>query len=118
MDASIWLVQNPRSNRGNRVGYPTALQVSNRVALGTDGYPSAMSDEVAALRKESAANGDDVGRVRARPAAGARLLAERFGFGGSPPDEAARARGAAALDDIRQRAQVEADALWDRMRRL
>ena len=117
-EASIWLVQNPRSNRGNRVGYPTALQVSNRVALGTDGYPSAMSDEVAALRQESAAHGDDADQVKARPAAGGRLLTERFGFRVSPPDDAARARAASALDDIRQRAQVEADALWDRMRRL
>ncbi len=117
-EAAIWLVQNPRSNRGNRVGYPLALQASNRVALGTDGYPSDMADEVAALRKESAAHGDDAQQVRARPAAGARLLTERFGFRVSPPDDAARARAAAALDEIRQRAQVEADALWDRMRRL
>lgn len=116
-EASIWLVQNPRSNRGNRVGYPTALQVSNRVALGTDGYPSAMSDEVAALRAESAAHGDDAGQVRARPSAGARLLTERFGGAVAPPDAAARVHAAAALDDIRPRAQVEADALWDRMSR-
>lgn len=117
-DASIWLVQNPRSNRGNRVGYPSALQVSNRVALGTDGYPSAMRDEVAALRAESASHRDDEGQVKARPAAGARLLTERFGGPIAPPDAAARARAAAALDDIRQRAQIEADALWDRMSRL
>jgi cytosine/adenosine deaminase-related metal-dependent hydrolase len=117
-DASIWLVQNPRSNRGNRVGYPGALQISNRVALGTDGYPSAMSDEVAALRRESAAHGDDADQVKARPGAGARLLTERFGGRVSPPDEAARSRAAAARDDIRARAQVEADALWDRMSRL
>jgi cytosine/adenosine deaminase-related metal-dependent hydrolase len=116
--ASIWLVQNPRSNRGNRVGYPSALQASNRVALGTDGYPSAMSDEVAALLTESAAHRDDASQVKARPAAGARLLDERFGGPVAPPSEAARARAAAALDAIRERAQPEADSLWDRMRRL
>ncbi len=117
-EASIWLVQNPRSNRGNRVGYPLALQVSSRVALGTDGYPSAMSEEVAALRAESAAHGDDAGQVGARPAAGARLLVERFGGPVIPPDEAARARAAEALDEIRQRAQAEANALWNRMSQL
>jgi len=117
-EASIWLVQNPRSNRGNRVGYPSSLQVSSRVALGTDGYPSNMSDEVAALKMESAANGDDADQVKARPAAGARLLTERFGGLVTPPDEAARARAAAALDGIRERVQREADALWDRMSRL
>jgi cytosine/adenosine deaminase-related metal-dependent hydrolase len=44
-----WIVQNPRSNRGNRVGYPHALKASGRVALGTDGYPSDMSQELQAL---------------------------------------------------------------------
>lgn len=117
-EASIWLVQNPRSNRGNRVGYPSSLQISNRVALGTDGYPSNMSDEVAALKMESAAHGDDADQVRARPAAGARLLTERFGGLVTPPDDATRARAAAALDDIRERASVQAAALWDRMSRL
>ena len=32
-EAGIWLVQNPRSNRGNEVGYPSALVASSRVAL-------------------------------------------------------------------------------------
>ena len=41
-DAGVWLVQNPRSNRGNQVGYPAALAASTRVALGTDGYPANM----------------------------------------------------------------------------
>ena len=30
--AGVWLVQNPRSNRGNRVGYPAALAASSKVA--------------------------------------------------------------------------------------
>ena len=37
-DAGCWLVQNPRSNRGNRVGYPSALRHSEKVALGTVEY--------------------------------------------------------------------------------
>jgi cytosine/adenosine deaminase-related metal-dependent hydrolase len=53
-----WLVQNPRSNRGNRVGYPPALAASGRVALGTDGYPAEMDAELAALRELGAAQGE------------------------------------------------------------
>ena len=116
--ASIWLIQNPRSNRGNRVGYPAALVTSGRVALGTDGYPASMADERSALLEESTAHGDDPNRVAARPAAGARLLAERFGGPIGAPGDAARAGAAAALDDIRHRAQGEANALWERMSRL
>jgi len=116
--AGVWLVQNPRSNRGNRVGYPAALAASGRVALGTDGYPAAMADEQAALLAEAAAHHDAADRVAARPAAGAALLAERFGGPVAPPDDAARAAAAAALDDIRARARPVADALWARMRAL
>ena len=54
-DAGVWLVQNPRSNRGNQVGYPAALAASTRVALGTDGYPANMADEQAALAELAAA---------------------------------------------------------------
>jgi cytosine/adenosine deaminase-related metal-dependent hydrolase len=47
--AGAWLVQNPRSNRNNRVGYATALRDSPRVALGTDGFPAKMEEEASAL---------------------------------------------------------------------
>ena len=113
--AHIWLVQNPRSNRGNRVGYPTALQASGRVALGTDGYPSAMADEITALREEAAPHGDDPDRVKARPGGGATLLMERFGEAVSAPDVPARDRAAEALPEIRARAAEEAKAVWARM---
>lgn len=116
--AGIWLVQNPRSNKGNRVGYPSALAASGRVALGTDGYPAGMGDEVSALMEESAAHGDNHVRARARPAAGAVLLAERLGGACAPPSLAARASAAAALDSIRARVQSDANDLWDRMSRL
>ncbi len=53
-----WIVQNPRSNRNNRVGYPTALAESPLVALGTDGFPADMLDEAAVLTGESRAHGD------------------------------------------------------------
>jgi cytosine/adenosine deaminase-related metal-dependent hydrolase len=117
-DASIWLVQNPRSNLGNGVGYPAALAASNRVALGTDGYPSAMAEECRVLLEEATRHGDDPVRVAARPGGGALLLAERFGGPTAPPGDAARQRAAAALEDIRARAQADANALWARMARL
>lgn len=48
----LWFVQNPRSNRGNRVGFPEALRVTDRVALGTDGYPADMSREATVLAED------------------------------------------------------------------
>ena len=42
-------------------------------------------------------------------------LAERFGSPVDPPSSAAQAHAAAALADIRARAQVDANALWRRM---
>ena len=113
--AGIYLVQNPRSNRGNRVGYPAALAASSRVALGTDGYPAAMAEERAALFEEAAAHGEDLTQVATRPPAGATLLAERFGGVVPPPGEAAVARAKAARAELLARAQPIADALWARM---
>ena len=78
-DHGLWLVQNPRSNRGNRVGYPAALAASGRVALGTDGYPARMDDEAVALAEEAGAHGDDPAAVARRPDAAYELLAERWG---------------------------------------
>ena len=78
-DHGLWLVQNPRSNRGNGVGYAGALRASRRVALGTDGFPARMSEENATLVDEATAHGDDLGAAQRRLAAGRDLLAERFG---------------------------------------
>ena len=75
----LWIVQNPRSNRGNRVGYPSALAESRRVALGTDGYPANMGDETRALEQEATAHGDDLAAAHQRLEAGHRLAAQRFG---------------------------------------
>jgi len=113
--AGVWLVQNPRSNRGNGVGYPPALAASQRVALGTDGYPAAMDDERAVLVEEAAAHGDDPAAVARRPGAGTALLTERLGGPVAGPDAAARAHATAALDDIRPRAREAAQVLWARM---
>lgn len=77
-----WLVQNPRSNEGNRVGYPAALQRARRVALGTDGWEADMAAERDALARLAAAHGDPSwpGRLEA----GHALVAERFGTAPAP----------------------------------
>jgi cytosine/adenosine deaminase-related metal-dependent hydrolase len=72
-----WLVQNPRSNEGNRVGYAGNLQYGSRVALGTDGWNADMAEEEAALMRLAAAHGDT--RPGVRLPAGRALIAERFG---------------------------------------
>lgn len=77
-DEGLWLVQNPRSNHGNRVGYPRSLRHSSRVALGTDGYPAVMSDEEAALTLYAKEASDDEAAVAARLHAGWSLLSEHF----------------------------------------
>ena len=139
----LWIVQNPRSNRGNRVGYPVALGSSHRVALGTDGYPADLEEEGAVLREEAEANGEDLPMVRRRLAGGHRLAEERLGLELAP-----LAAGCAAdliavendrvrhvmvdgrlvvedgelltadLEEIRARACEQAPLLWERMARL
>ncbi len=109
--AGCWLVQNPRSNRGNRVGYAGTLRASRRVALGTDGYPSSLAEERDALVEEAMQHGDDMDAVGRRPEAGHALLAERFG-GTVPP---AASPGDLDTDAIRAEAAAEAPRLWSRM---
>jgi cytosine/adenosine deaminase-related metal-dependent hydrolase len=77
-----WLVHNPRSNEGNRVGYASALGASERVALGSDGWESDMRVEDAALRRFATAHHDPA--TAGRLAAGYRLVAERFGAAAVP----------------------------------
>lgn len=72
-----WIVQNPRSNANNRVGYPRALGRSARVALGTDGFPSDMRAETAALLEEGSTHGEARGHLLQRSDAG-RALASTF----------------------------------------
>ena len=77
----LWFVQNPRSNRGNRVGYPTSLKASGHVALGTDGYPSDLREELNALCELAAQfePGTRTGALEARLDAGRELAQEHFG---------------------------------------
>ena len=115
-----WLVQNPRSNRGNRVGYPIALRASTRVALGTDGYASDLAAEEAALREDVPCYGDDQKAAARRLSAGHTLFAERFAGQGLPgfARDAERATPAIELDALRAQAAAEAQRLWERMLRV
>jgi cytosine/adenosine deaminase-related metal-dependent hydrolase len=138
-DASLWIVQNPRSNRGNGVGYPPALAESDRVALGTDGYPACRDEERDALLIEAGAHGESPEAASARIEAGRGILQERFGDSFSMDVAAVAdvvARGAdgarhvlaggrlvveegrlltADMDRIRAEAEAEALHLWERM---
>lgn len=133
-----WLVQNPRSNEGNGVGYAGVLAHGRRVALGTDGWDADMAVEEAALRRLAGANGD--GAWPGRLAAGQALAAERFGASPEPLSpgalgdlvvrEAGRVRhvvvngrlvvedgrlAAADAAEIEAVARHEAARLWQRM---
>ncbi len=138
----LWFVQNPRSNRGNRVGYPKALAASGHVALGTDGYPARMAEEIEALELEGTRHADDETAVRRRPDAGRELASERFGVpfrlaAGAAADVVARTESGAqhvvvagrvvvkdgkltGADQIEIRAEARAAAprLWARMAKL
>jgi cytosine/adenosine deaminase-related metal-dependent hydrolase len=112
-EAGCWLVQNPRSNEHNRVGYPRALRDTRRVALGTDGFESDMPAEVAALDRIAAREGEAAGVAAARLAAGWRLAEERLGAAVL----ALRERKEAVLTDdasIEAEARDQATRLWAR----
>lgn len=111
-EAGIWIVQNPRSNLGNKVGYPIALAESTLVALGTDGYEADMELEAATLHEHASAAGDPMSAVDMRADASAVLLST-FWDGENPsagpaPDESSRTA-------IEERAKKEALRLWQRM---
>ena len=78
-DAGCWFVQNPRSNKNNRVGYPSGLTAGRRVALGTDGFASDMEDEARALAECSADAGESPTVVGGRLGAGWGLVEDLFG---------------------------------------
>ncbi len=132
-DEGLWLVQNPRSNRGNRVGYPAGLVHAERVAIGTDGYPAVMEDELAALIEEAPDHQVGPEEVRRRAAGGRRLARELFGDE-TDLDQAAWSNGALVsleiagrqvvsngilltgdIDSIRREAREQANRLWTAM---
>ena len=79
-ERGLWLVHNPRSNAKNGVGYASALPASALVALGTDGFPSDMTDESAALVAEAARHGAPEVDPEGLAAGGRGLAAEIFGM--------------------------------------
>ncbi|MEF2073099.1 amidohydrolase family protein [Consotaella aegiceratis] len=76
-DRGCWLVQNPRSNEGNGVGYASSLAASRKVALGADGWNPDMAEESQALARLAVAHGDT--SAAGRLDAGRALIAEQFG---------------------------------------
>jgi cytosine/adenosine deaminase-related metal-dependent hydrolase len=119
-DAGCWLVQNPRSNRNNRVGYPRALGAAARVALGTDGFPSDMRDEARALVEAASEAGEPAAAPESRLDAGWRLAAERLGTAAAKPAGPGSATGVAdadlagALERVDAEAREQAERLWRR----
>ncbi len=133
-EAGAWLVQNPRSNANNKVGYPRALGASARVALGTDGFPADMGTEERALSEEAARNGEgaDAAVLAARCAGGRQLCEDFFGeeagdvvlaegdrprevlVGGQPVVREGRLIHG-DIEVIRAHAREEAARLWSRM---
>jgi cytosine/adenosine deaminase-related metal-dependent hydrolase len=136
-EAGAWLVQNPRSNANNRVGYPGALGASTHVAVGTDGFPADMDVEHRALAEEAKSHGDpaDAATLAARCAGGGSLCAGFFPGAdlagdtvtaepGQPPSEVfVGGRPVVSggrlvhgdVDEIRAHAREQAARLWSRM---
>ncbi|MCC6619672.1 MAG: amidohydrolase family protein [Deltaproteobacteria bacterium] len=78
-ERDAFFVQNPRSNRGNGVGYPSALALARHVALGSDGFPAVMDAEVAVAREDGARQGEPPALAGARLDAGRALVERHFG---------------------------------------
>lgn len=140
-ELGCWLVQNPRSNEGNRVGYARNLRYVKNVALGNDGWNPDMAEEQAALMRLASAEGDPC--AMGRLTAGHTLIAERFGANpvplapGALGDVVVRADGRVRhvvvggrvavsdgkltggdIETIFATAERAAAPLWDRMRAL
>ena len=114
-DRGCWFVQNPRSNRQNRVGYPGALGAGTRVALGTDGFASNMRDEARALAESSAEAGEPADATSGRLDAGWELVEDRLGIPSRAIEAAAgRVPSAAAVNEVDAAARDEAARLWAR----
>jgi cytosine/adenosine deaminase-related metal-dependent hydrolase len=100
--AGAWLVHNPRSNEGNGVGYARSLHAGRRVALGTDGYPPSMDDELAAAERWALSHGGTAAWVAALPRAGRELAAKVLGAAEIEADRVRgeRVDGAVRIDEV------------------
>lgn len=114
-DAGCWFVQNPRSNRKNRVGYPSALVAAARVALGTDGFPANMPDEAKALAECSSDAGEPAEAIVGRPSAGWALAQERLHLSREQIEAGAVSEPVGGLmDAVDAEARCQAARLWSR----
>jgi hypothetical protein len=85
------------------------------VALGTDGFPSNMRDEVTVLAEASAAAGEPPAAIAGRLDAGWDLLAERFGMSRERlAADAGAAQSPGDISTIEAEAQEQASRLWAR----
>ncbi len=75
-----WLVHNPRSNMNNRVGYVPIHQFGEKLALGTDGFPTDMLEEAkfAFLKQRDSRTNDNV-NFASLITGGHRLISNIFG---------------------------------------
>jgi hypothetical protein len=89
--------------------------MSDKVALGTDGYPSRMDEEAEALLETGLAGGETRERLLARREAGAALFAACWG--GAPPaaPPVAASLPVGLLASIRAAAREAAPRLWARL---
>ena len=86
-----------------------------RVALGTDGFPSNMPDEAAALAETSAAAGEPPAAIAGRLDAGWELVAARLGVSRERlAAEAGAPRSAGDMAAIEDDARGQASRLWAR----
>jgi cytosine/adenosine deaminase-related metal-dependent hydrolase len=114
-DRNCWFVQNPRSNRQNKVGYPRGLSAAARVALGTDGFASDMCDEAQALVETSAEAGEAPGIVAGRLEAGWLMVEDRLALPRKAIEAAAHVVPSDAdIDAVDAEAHDEALRLWAR----
>lgn len=125
-ERGLWFVHNPRSNLANGVGYPTELDATGRVALGTDGFPAEMTDEVEAALRGAAEHGTDATRAAARLDTGNDLIEQHLGtievtlapgelsIGGRTVATAG-ALVTADIEHIAHTARQQAERLWTRM---
>lgn len=114
-DRGCWFVQNPRSNRQNKVGYPLGLSAAARVALGTDGFESNMRDEAQALVETSAEAGEAPGSVDGRLDEGWRLVDDRLRLSREAIDTAACPPPSdSQMEAIDAEAREQASRLWAR----
>jgi cytosine/adenosine deaminase-related metal-dependent hydrolase len=79
--SGAWIAHNPRSNMNNGVGYAPALDLGERVALGTDGLDGDMFAETRAcyLKAREASSEPGPGFALARLATGAMVAGSLFG---------------------------------------